>query len=236
MGIISEVKCPRCDRHYSGLRSRCPYCGARRNQRGKRSSDGDNNMWKFVIGLLILLILIVAVIVLVVSSLSEKNENKPDDSETSGDVNMSEDGVTNLEGSDENSGENSGETSGENSGETSGENSGETSGETSGENSGDTPTVAVESFVITYQGSEIAYAGIDTDYEISMSRGDVLTLGYATTPSDATVAEGQAVWSSSDTNSVVVLQSGEITVVGEESATVTLTIGTLSKTVYIRVG
>lgn len=229
MGIISEVKCGRCDRRYSGLRSRCPYCGARRNQRGKRSSDGDNNVWKFVIGLLLLLILIVAVIVLVVTSLADKDRSDEKPKEDSSDVNMSNDGVTNLEGSDE--------ASGENSGEGSGEGSGENSGEGSGENSGDVPdAVAVESFIITYQGAEIAYEGYDTDYEISMSRGDVLTLGYSVSPSDAVVPEGGAVWSSSDTNAVVVLQSGEITVVGEESATVTLTIGTLSKTVYIRVG
>lgn len=65
MGIISEVKCYRCDRRYSGFRSRCPYCGARRSKRGKRAADTGNNKGKLIIGILLLVILIVAVIVLI---------------------------------------------------------------------------------------------------------------------------------------------------------------------------
>ena len=174
MGIISEVKCGRCDRRYSGLRTKCPYCGARRNQRSKRASDGDNNVWKFVIGLLLLLILIVAVVVLVVTSLADKPPaDDPQDGETSGDFDNSNDGTTNIEDPDEDP---IGDPEG------SGEDSGELSGESSGEGSGDTPAVAIQSFIITYQGSEIAYEGYDTDYEISCSRCDVLTLGYKTIP------------------------------------------------------
>ena len=226
MGIISEVKCGRCDRRYSGLRSRCPYCGARRSQRGKRAADGDNNKWKFIIGLLLLLILIVAVVVLVVTSLAEKKAGEPNQGqETSGDVSNSNDGVTNIEDSGDNSAGSSGDTSADTSADTSGDTSAEPSG-----------AAAIESFVITYQGSEIAYEGYDTDYEISMSQGDVLTLGYKTTPENAELKDGDAVWSSSDTNSVVVLQTGEVTAVGSSSATVTLTIGSLSKTVYVRIG
>ena len=47
---------------------------------------------------------------------------------------------------------------------------------------------------------------------------------------------GEAVWSSDNTDSLVVLQTGEITVVGTESCTLTLTIGAFSKTVYVRIG
>ena len=60
MGIISEVKCARCDRKYSGVRSRCPYCGARRIGRGKFSEEGDNSKGKMLIGVLIMSVLVVA--------------------------------------------------------------------------------------------------------------------------------------------------------------------------------
>lgn len=64
MSIISEVKCARCDRKYSGVRSRCPYCGARRIGRGKYSEDSDNSKGKMLIGVLIMGVLVVAVSVL----------------------------------------------------------------------------------------------------------------------------------------------------------------------------
>lgn len=60
MSIIAEVKCARCDRKYSGVRSRCPYCGARRIGRGKFSEDADNSKGKMLIGVLILAVLVVA--------------------------------------------------------------------------------------------------------------------------------------------------------------------------------
>lgn len=60
MSIISEVKCARCDRKYSGVRSRCPYCGARRIGRGKYSEEADNSRGKMLIGILIMTVLVVA--------------------------------------------------------------------------------------------------------------------------------------------------------------------------------
>ena len=60
MSIISEVKCARCDRKYSGVRSRCPYCGARRIGRGKFSEEEDNSKGKMLIGVLIMAVLVVA--------------------------------------------------------------------------------------------------------------------------------------------------------------------------------
>ena len=60
MSIIAEVKCARCDRKYSGFRSRCPYCGARRIGRGKYSEEADNSKGKMLIGILILAVLVVA--------------------------------------------------------------------------------------------------------------------------------------------------------------------------------
>ena len=61
MAIMSEIKCARCDRKYSGVRSRCPYCGARRIGRGKYSDSGDNIKGKMLICVLILAVITVAV-------------------------------------------------------------------------------------------------------------------------------------------------------------------------------
>ena len=76
MGIISDVKCGRCDRRYSGLRNRCPYCGARRGKRGKHADDSDNSKAKIMIGSLLILVLLVAVIVLVITSAKGRGESE----------------------------------------------------------------------------------------------------------------------------------------------------------------
>ena len=60
MSIISDIKCARCDRQYSGVRSRCPYCGARRIGSGKYSEEGDNSKGKMLIGVMLLALLVVA--------------------------------------------------------------------------------------------------------------------------------------------------------------------------------
>lgn len=84
MSLIPEVKCGRCDRTYSGLRSRCPYCGAHRHKKGKRVSDGDNATWKLIIGILLIVVLIAAVIVILVTGSSgepKKTHGTPSSSE-----------------------------------------------------------------------------------------------------------------------------------------------------------
>ena len=78
MSIISEVKCARCDRTYSGVRSRCPYCGARRIGSGKYSEEGDNSKGKMIIGVLILAVLVVAAAVLLFTT--QKPEISPEPS------------------------------------------------------------------------------------------------------------------------------------------------------------
>ena len=74
MSIISEVKCARCDRKYSGVRSRCPYCGARRIGSGKYSEEGDNSKGKMIIGVLIMAVLVVAAGVLLFTTPQPEDE------------------------------------------------------------------------------------------------------------------------------------------------------------------
>ena len=220
MGILSEVKCARCDRRYSGLRSRCPYCGARRSQRSKRSSTGSNNMWKVIIGLLLLLILIAAVIVLVIGSLAQGNTPKePDKQENIG--NMEGEGATNLEDPTEQEKETEGTP--------------EISVPEDNPISEPEDKPAITSLVITCFGEEIAYEGYDTDYEISVPQNSKLNLGYRVTPEDVELKDSDVVWSSDNMDCVVVLQTGELSALGAGEAVLTLTIGELSKTVYVRV-
>ena len=76
MSIISEVKCARCDRNYSGVRSRCPYCGARRIGSGKFSGEGDNTKGKMIIGVLIMAVLVVAAGVLLFTVQPKEDEKE----------------------------------------------------------------------------------------------------------------------------------------------------------------
>ncbi|MDR2615079.1 MAG: hypothetical protein LBC28_00715 [Oscillospiraceae bacterium] len=68
MGIINEVKCSKCDRRYSAVRARCPYCGARRGGRGKLAGGSDNTKAQLGVGIIILLALIATVAVLLITS------------------------------------------------------------------------------------------------------------------------------------------------------------------------
>ena len=85
MSIISEVKCARCDRKYSGVRSRCPYCGARRIGRGKYSEEEDNTKGKMLVGVLIMAVLVVAAGVLLFTTPAQGGE----EAEPSGDIETS---------------------------------------------------------------------------------------------------------------------------------------------------
>jgi hypothetical protein len=72
MGLFQEVKCGRCDKRYSSIRSRCPYCGARKNRDGKKPTNNGNSNWKLILGIVVLLAIIIAVIVLISNSLKNQ--------------------------------------------------------------------------------------------------------------------------------------------------------------------
>jgi len=82
MSIVNEVKCARCDRKYSGVRSRCPYCGARRIGRGKYTEDSDNAKGKMLISILIMAVFAVGMGILLISNPVEADAgNTGDDQE-----------------------------------------------------------------------------------------------------------------------------------------------------------
>ncbi|MCL2821286.1 MAG: hypothetical protein FWD38_10780 [Oscillospiraceae bacterium] len=79
MAIINEIKCARCDRKYSGVRSRCPYCKARRIGRGKYSEDSDNAKGKMLISVLIMGVFTVAAgILLFTTPVDADSRGEPD--------------------------------------------------------------------------------------------------------------------------------------------------------------
>ena len=75
MSVVSEIKCVKCDRMYSGLRSKCPYCGTRRISRGKYSPSGDNSSGKILIAVLIMSVFVVATGVLLFTTDVEETPN-----------------------------------------------------------------------------------------------------------------------------------------------------------------
>ena len=79
MALISEIKCAKCDRVYSGIRSRCPYCSTRRIARGKYSDSGDNSRGKMLVAVIVMFALVVATGVLLFTTEVPDDEYVPDD-------------------------------------------------------------------------------------------------------------------------------------------------------------
>ena len=91
MSVIPKITCRRCGREYSGLRSRCPYCGTSRKKSAERiplrtSSENAgtpaaehaavNTKWQLLFGGILLIAVVAAVIVLITVSLNaEKNSS-----------------------------------------------------------------------------------------------------------------------------------------------------------------
>lgn len=212
MGIISEVKCGRCDRRYSGFRSRCPYCGARRNKRGKHADESDNSRGKLIIGILLLLILIVAIVVLIVTSLGEKKAADKDDSKKENIVDVNDDDVTSVPGTEPTVKPTEQETN-----VPTGNDKQPTENE---------PKVEVESVTLMYAGRELD----ELDFTIGV--GETLQLEYETEPAETGL---KPKWASSDENVFIVKSTGEVMGVGEGDETLTLTVGDKTVECIVRV-
>lgn len=210
MALIPEVKCRRCDRRYSGLRTRCPYCGMRRSGKGKRVPANDKTTLKMIIGLLLLFILAAAVVFLIV--LSNKQNAKTDTSKET--VYTSTDGGVQSETSATTAAP------------------ADTSG-TTADTSGTTAAAAITSVKVNCYGSELSTSSDGTyNYEFSASVGDTIPLTLEVAPADATYT---AVWASDDENIAVVLQTGDVTAVGSGSTGLTLTVGDKTVRILVRV-
>lgn len=238
MGIISEVKCGRCDRRYSGFRGRCPYCGAKRNKRGKHADESDITKGRLLVGILLIIVLIAAVVALLVTNgdSDKKDTSKSDtkitdvsDKESKSDKKEKK----NKKGSKKN-------ISDENDANASDENEDQAPktdvvipvpvkpADTTPKSVVPSPDQQVE-----VESVELVYAGsIMQDLDFTMGIGETLSLSYRTEPEDITVAPK---WESSNINVFVVLQDGTISAVGSGTETLKLTVGTASVECIVRV-
>ena len=208
MAVISEVKCSRCDRRYSGFRIRCPYCGARRSKRGKHADETENAKAKLIIGVVLLVVLIAATMVLIFSSLA--NSEDPDAAASSPGVsdavtpsNPNSEGVTSIPGASEEV----------------------TPSESPSESSSPSidPNVKVASVIITYRGSKRE--------DVTMNVGDSLDFSYETAP---VTTDKVPIWDSSD-NDVFVVVNGHVTAMGKGTADLTVTVDGVTAKCIIRV-
>ena len=96
---MAKIQCGRCDRRYSSLRLKCPYCGAHRSKKTIRREQNDVSGAKFLIGGLALLLLIAAVVVVVVISLRNGEPlEEPTETQTQQTEYVQDDGVVSVEG------------------------------------------------------------------------------------------------------------------------------------------
>ena len=74
MSLIPKVKCSRCDRSYSGLKNKCPYCGTSRSRGSKRTNDSPDSGARRMIQMLLALVLVVTVISMIATGGGDDNE------------------------------------------------------------------------------------------------------------------------------------------------------------------
>jgi cytoskeletal protein RodZ len=207
MAIVSDVKCGRCDRRYSGLRARCPYCGARRSKRGKYAEAHDNTRVKLIIGVLLLAVLIVATMVLIFTSLPERdtqptNSPSPTSPEPGGTAEPT------LPGSDdvdviEDPGDDTVVPSPE-------------------------PTTPVEQ---TISKVTITYNGAPKE-DITVKVGEKVPMSFKTTPE---TTGKTATWKSTDENVFMVLSNGTVTGIGKGKAYLICTVDGVEARCIVRV-
>lgn len=219
MALFSDVKCGKCDRNYSGIHARCPYCGARRGKAGKHASPQSNSTGKLVIGLILLLLLIAAVVVLVITGTQGTKPPAADPAQIEqSDGEMAEkptlgndESLTSVEGTEYVPEEQPAEEAEEPEVETPAEPEQEAA-------------PAVTDLKIKCLGTVLS--------DMTMYVGDVLTMTYEATPEqeDPTVS-----WSSDNQDVFTILQTGEITGVSAGEAHLTLTVNGVSAECLIRV-
>ena len=212
MSIISEVKCARCDRKYSGVRSRCPYCGARRIGRGKYSEESDNSKGKMLIGILIMGVLVIAATFLL---LANRSPDVPEDKvvmdtpPSIGKISTEDDTIT---------------VTGNNPAAPS------STPTPTPEELQETPAPSVRSVMITYSNKK------KEDFTAKVA--EQVVLGVKIDPIDF---KGDIVWSSSDESVFQVVANNvdgtqaKVTGIGKGNAKVTVTVGGVQAECIVRV-
>ena len=201
MGIIPKVRCRRCHREFSGLRSKCPYCGTRKaavpttrtaatsasTVKGSASNSraNQNAKYQMIFGTVIMVAVVLAVIVLISTSLKDSGDKKSK-GDTSVAVSPSPDLIVTATPSPEPT---------------------------------ETPeaTATVSSISFTYAGGPLAY-----DNQFATSVGTTTQLGVNVYPLNP---DAKVTWSSSDESVLTVDQTGLVTALKTGWATVTVSCG-----------
>ncbi len=231
MGLFHEIKCGKCDRRYSSIRSKCPYCGARKSQ-GKRAVEGesDKKQTQMIIGIIALIVVIVVVVILVATSLrnqTEKNGGRTDDPNPTSSIGSSS-GVSGTAGTQAPTGgsQSGGSTGAE--GETGSETGTETEGETGGETGGETtkppeetrPAVTINSILLNRADFTLSEIGATWNLKPQVS------------PAGTDV---EIEWTSSDEGVATVDETGTVTAVNRGTCTVTAAAGGAKAECIVRV-
>jgi len=74
MSLISRVRCSRCDRSFSGLKNKCPYCDAHRGRSGKRVYDANDVFARRMIKMLLLAALVITLISVLFLNLDDADD------------------------------------------------------------------------------------------------------------------------------------------------------------------
>lgn len=210
MSVIPKITCRRCGREYSGLRSRCPYCGTSRKKSAERiplrtSSENAgtpaaehaavNTKWQLLFGGILLIAVVAAVIVLITVSLNaEKNSSAAVDPTPPATVSSAAPVTT------------------------------PTPTPTPTPTQTPTPTPSVTSVTITFLGSKRT--------EFAAKVGDEVQLSATVYP---TGTDQTVTWSSKDESVAKVSDKGVVTGVGKGTTTITAECGGVKAdcTVYI---
>ena len=221
MSIISEIKCAKCDRMYSGIRSKCPYCNARRIGFGKYSEDSANARGKLLIAVLIMSVFVVATGVLLFTT---EPEDLPDI-----DIDLSNAGDEPLDG----------DTSPDDHVSLPSANPVITDPDDDLLPPDDpTPVGPIRATSISVRYNNSPLISGSEGREFSFSVGDALTLTVRIEPLGV---EDEIIWSSSDRAIFEVTPTNpehtEVTVraIGRGTGRLTVTVGDISETVIVRV-
>ncbi|MBE6948755.1 MAG: hypothetical protein E7456_02800 [Ruminococcaceae bacterium] len=95
---MARVKCSRCDRNYSGMHLKCPYCGAGRSKKTVRKEQEEMSNSKFLIGGIVLIALIVAVVILIIVSTKNSDVSAENEAEQETQEIVHDEGVESVEG------------------------------------------------------------------------------------------------------------------------------------------
>lgn len=208
MSVIPKITCRRCGREYSGLRSRCPYCGTSRKKSAERiplrtssTNAGTpaaehaavNTKWQLLFGGILLIAVVAAVIVLITVSLNaEKNPSASVEPTPPASISSAAPVVTPTP--------------------------------TPTPTLTPTPTPSVTSVTITFLGSKRT--------EFAAKVGDEVQLSATVYP---TGTEQTVTWSSKDESVAKVSDKGVVTGVGKGTTTITVECGGVKAdcTVYI---